>query len=308
MRSGLLIFCRKIIFEDKRLLNEKGPLLLACNHPNSFFDALILGAHFRQPVHFLARGDVFKNPLAKKILTALKAIPIYRLSEGKEYLALNDATFEKCTEILLKGGIVLIFSEGLCINQWKLRQLKKGTARIALNAWKQPGIASSFNILPVSLNYSSFTRFRKSVIINFGRPIKKNNTPTETPEGEQITELNKLIYSRLEKGVITGENDKSLLAFLLSNFSFFKGNDKELIPTLKAKQSVLNNNCGEYFDRLHGTKKVALKTIHRFMCLLLIPVLFIPAIIGFAIHLPLYFPLNNLIKKKTEGTVYYHSA
>ncbi|MCW3105551.1 MAG: hypothetical protein JWQ09_57, partial [Segetibacter sp.] len=180
--------------------------------------------------------------------------------------------------------------------------------RIALNAWKQPGIASSFNILPVSLNYSSFTRFRKSVIINFGKPIKKNDTPTETPEGEQITELNKLIYSRLEKGVITEENDKSLPAFLLSNFSFFKGNDKELIPTLKAKQSVLNNNFGEYFDRLHGTKKVALKTIHRFMYLLLIPVLFIPAIIGFAIHLPLYFPINNLIKKKIEGTVFYHSA
>lgn len=120
VRSGLLLYCRKIVFTNRSLLKEKGPLLLACNHPNSFFDAVLLGAFFKQPVHFLARGDAFKDPLASKILKALKLIPIYRLREGKEYLALNDATFERCTEILKEGGIVLIFSEGLCENKWQL--------------------------------------------------------------------------------------------------------------------------------------------------------------------------------------------
>ncbi len=55
---------------------------MACNHPNSFLDAIIIGAHFKRPVHFLARGDVFKHPLSKAILIRLKVIPIYRLSEG----------------------------------------------------------------------------------------------------------------------------------------------------------------------------------------------------------------------------------
>jgi len=157
VRLGLLFFCSKIVISNRNVLNERGPLLLACNHPNSFFDAVLLGALFKNPVHFLARGDAFKNPIAKKILTVLKAIPIYRLSEGKEYLALNDTAFERCNRILRDGGIVLIFSEGLCLNQWELRPLKKGSARIAINAWKQEAISKAFRVLPVSLNYNSFT-------------------------------------------------------------------------------------------------------------------------------------------------------
>jgi 1-acyl-sn-glycerol-3-phosphate acyltransferase len=125
VRLALLFFCRKITFNDRAVLKNSGPLLLACNHSNSFLDAIILGSHFKQPIHFLARGDAFRKPLARKILMALKMIPIYRLSEGREYLALNDATFEKCNEILSAGGIVLIFAEGLCVNQWALRPLKK---------------------------------------------------------------------------------------------------------------------------------------------------------------------------------------
>ncbi len=157
VRAGLQFFCRKVVISNRNVLNAKGLLLLACNHPNSFFDAVLLGALFKNPVHFLARGDAFKNPIAKKILTTLKAIPIYRLSEGKEYLALNDTAFERCNRILRDRGIVLIFSEGLCLNQWELRPLKKGSAKIAINAWKQEAISKAFRVLPVSLNYNSFT-------------------------------------------------------------------------------------------------------------------------------------------------------
>ncbi|MEO8583759.1 MAG: 1-acyl-sn-glycerol-3-phosphate acyltransferase [Flavitalea sp.] len=156
IRLGLLLFCRKIIFNNPAILKRKGPLLLACNHPNSFLDALIVGSYFKRPVHFLTRGDAFRKPLVKKILTALNMIPIYRLSEGREHLALNDATFEKCGDILSGGGIVLIFAEGLCVNQWALRPLKKGAARIAWNVLTVHGIQDELNIVPVGINYSGF--------------------------------------------------------------------------------------------------------------------------------------------------------
>lgn len=308
IRLGLIIFFRKILFQDKQRLYEEGPLLLACNHPNSFLDALIIGSFFKHPVHFLARGDAFKNPLAKKILTALKVIPIYRLKEGKEHLALNDTTFERCTEILTKGGIVLIFSEGLCINQWKLRPLKKGTARIALNALKQSEISAAFRILPVSLNYSSFTRFRKNVIIDFSQVITQHEISIEKRDGEQIIELNKLIYSRLDKGLIIEENNNITPEFLLSNISFFTKDHQKLIQTLKVKQCFLKNDFDEYLARLSGTKKVASGIPSLIISLLLIPLLFIPALVGLLVHLPLYIPLNNFIKNKTEGTVFYHST
>lgn len=309
VRSGLLVFCRKIIFTNRNVLHQKGPLLLACNHPNSFFDALLLGAYFKHPVHFLARGDAFKNPLAKKILTALKAIPIYRLSEGKEYLSLNDYTFERCTEILMNGGIVLIFSEGLCLNQWQLRPLKKGTARLALSAWKQQSAENSFPILPVSFNYSSFTDFRKAVIIAFGKPVFAGNLPKEKNEAEQILILNKLLSARLERGILSETDQAGIIRFLLLNLIKIKKNEQDMMEVLKKKQILLSNLSGEtFYNKIKKIKKIPLDATDLFLNLILIVLLFIPALAGYLFHLPVYLPLKYFIKKKTKGTVFYHSA
>ncbi len=309
VRLGLLIFCRKIIFTDRKVLREKGPLLLACNHPNSFFDALLLGAFFKQPVHFLARGDAFKNPIAAKILTALKAIPIYRLKEGKEYLALNDNTFERCLQILQHGGIVLIFSEGLCLNQWQLRPLKKGTARIAINAFKQPSIKEAFKILPVSFNYSSFTRFTKNVIINFSEPILHQHLPTAKSDAEQIGELNKMLYAKLEGGMLVEKSNPGVVQFLLNNKAVSKEPPVKVIPFLKQLQSkVYTNRLETICTKLKGSKKVCLSRTVFFKHLLWSLLLLTPALIGLLVHLPFYLPLKKMVRNKTTGTVFYHSV
>jgi 1-acyl-sn-glycerol-3-phosphate acyltransferase len=308
VRLGLLIFCRKIVFDNSQTLKEKGPLLLACNHPNSFFDALILGAYFKQPVHFLARGDAFNNPFLRKVLTALKAIPIYRLKEGRENLALNDNTFERCLQILQQGGIVLIFSEGLCLNQWELRPLKKGTARIAINAWKQDSISSSFRILPVSLNYSSFTRFSKSVVIHFGDAIKNEHLPKEKTEAETIIELNKQIHSRLEQGIIVAKENLHLPEFIINNITNSKENP-DVIASLKTyQQNIYINRMEAALKSLVGSKILSSNISRLFINVVLVILLLLPAVAGLLLHLPLYLPLNTYIKSKTKGTVFYHSA
>jgi 1-acyl-sn-glycerol-3-phosphate acyltransferase len=201
IRLALLLFCRGITWSDKRRTRRSGPLILACNHPNSFLDAIIVGSRFREPVHFLARGDAFRRPFARKLLTALKLIPIYRLSEGREYLALNDTTFQRCQEALRQKGILLIFSEGLCEHQWTLRPLKKGTARIAFNAWQSGPPASSVEVWPVSLSYDSFTRFGKRLAINFGEPITANQINIREHEGERTNQFNHLLSHRLKQGI-----------------------------------------------------------------------------------------------------------
>lgn len=308
VRLGLLLYCRSIVFIKKELLKEKGPLLLACNHPNSFFDAILLGAFFKQPVHFLARGDAFKNPIIAKILRALKLIPIYRLKEGKEYLALNDATFERCTRILKEGGIVLIFSEGLCQNQWQLRPLKKGTARIAINTWKHADMIHSFRILPVAFNYNTFSRFRKKVIVAFGEPIFYNDLSEGRNEAEQIVILNKLLYARLEKDTLIEEGNADMIQFLLTNLQLIKNQIHNAITLLKAKQSLLSGSDYTFIIRLGKNKKVPFSDAYMLRDFLLLIILFIPALTGLVIHLPLYLPLNNFIKNKTRNTVFYHSA
>ena len=144
--------------------------MLACNHPNSFLDSVILDTLFQQPIWSLARGDVFKKAFYIRLLTALKILPVYRTSEGVENLAENYKTFDACITILKGNGVITIFSEGKCINEWHLRPLKKGTARLSIKAWEEN---IPLQILPVGINYSSFNRFGKNVFLNFGTPINK---------------------------------------------------------------------------------------------------------------------------------------
>lgn len=178
---------------------SKGPLLLACNHPNSFLDAIILCSLFDEPIYSLARGDVFKKPLAARILKSLNIYPVYRTREGVENLEQNYVTFDACREIFRKNGIVLIFSEGLCENEWHFRPLKKGTARLAISAWNE-GI--DLKVLPTGLNYSSFKRFGKNLQLNFGNIITKDVVQGCTTDGQSIVAFNKALFAELSPAIV----------------------------------------------------------------------------------------------------------
>lgn len=176
------------------MLRSQGPLLLASNHPNSFLDAIILDILFEQPIWSLARGDVFKTKWISKMLKALKMFPVYRVSEGVENLNNNYETFENCKQVFRKNGLVLIFSEGKCINEWRLRPLKKGTARLAISSWEEN---IPLQVLPVGINYSSFRRFGKNVFINFGKIITKEDIPFAEADGIRYQVFTTKLHSQL---------------------------------------------------------------------------------------------------------------
>lgn len=195
-RLALPIWCRRLTTNKPEILKEKGPLLLASNHPNSFLDSVLLDTVFQQPVWSLARGDVFKKPFYIKLLTALKILPVYRTSEGVENLSENYKTFEECITIFRKGGIITIYSEGKCINEWHLRPLKKGTARLAVKAWDEN---IPLKIVPVGINYSSFSRFGKNIFLNFGEIITATDIINGGADGQRHLAFNNKLKSELEK-------------------------------------------------------------------------------------------------------------
>lgn len=195
-RLAIRVFCRKIIINQPDLLKIKGPVLLACNHPNSFLDSVILDTLFEQPVWSLARGDVFKKPFIIRMLSTLKILPVYRTSEGVENLSENYKTFEACIDIFRNNGIINIFSEGKCINEWHLRPLKKGTARLAIKAWEEN---IPLQVIPVGINYSSFRRFGKNIFLNFGSPIIKENINFTETDGMQHQSFNNQLQKQLEQ-------------------------------------------------------------------------------------------------------------
>lgn len=213
VRLAALIFCRRIIINKKEILKENGPLLLACNHPNSFLDSVMLDILFEQPVWSLARGDAFINKKVERFFKAVRIMPVYRTSEGVENLSENYKTFEACLNIFRGNGIIHIFSEGKCINEWHLRPLKKGTARLAIKAWEEN---IPLKVLPVGINYSSFSRFGKNIFINFGEVITKEDIEWQNSDGTRNLSFNNLLRSQMQQLVFEiGKKDKAKQSAIL---------------------------------------------------------------------------------------------
>lgn len=132
--------------------------------------------------------------------------PVYRISEGNENLENNYETFESCRKLFKRNCIVLIFSEGRCINEWKLRPLKKGTARLSLSSWEE-GIP--LEILPLGINYQSFTSFGKNVELNFGDIISQKDINSDDAFGKKVNDFNDKLRSSLQSLVFTAEKENS---------------------------------------------------------------------------------------------------
>jgi 1-acyl-sn-glycerol-3-phosphate acyltransferase len=170
VRLALRIFCPQIMIHEKWLLNPKGPVLLLANHPDSFLDAVIIGASYHRKIHFLARGDVFENPIFGFLLRSIGMIPIFRAREGKQHLHRNQDTFQESVDILSKGGAVLIFIEGICLNTHEIQPFKKGAARI-LAQTQAMGVFPLLHVL--GIGYNDFTKFGKKVILHIAELEQK---------------------------------------------------------------------------------------------------------------------------------------
>jgi 1-acyl-sn-glycerol-3-phosphate acyltransferase len=207
---ALQLYTKKTIarFHEPFVANQ--PTILASNHPNSFFDAIVIAVHYPQPIYFLARGNAFKKPLVAQFLKALHLIPIYRLSEGKENLSKNDDTFQTCINLLQQNQTILIFSEGICKNEWQLRPLKKGTARLALMA-AEAGL-TNVRIQPTAINYSSFSKNPKEVEIHFNRSFSIDK---KTPENEAVffNAFNQQLKTGMTSNLLVKNDTKDVALF-----------------------------------------------------------------------------------------------
>jgi 1-acyl-sn-glycerol-3-phosphate acyltransferase len=202
IRFALKIFCHKIYITGTHNLFIKGPALIIANHPNSFLDSLIIGSQFSQPIHFLARGDAFNKSWHSRLLRLLNMVPVYRFSEGKENLSLNETAFRRSEEILAAGGIILIFIEGVSVNKHQLQSFKKGAARIGITNKAKKG----FKILPLGISYDSFDRFGKNVKVNTGEPLLPATLFLFEEEAKNIRHFNAVIHKEINKRIDLSAN------------------------------------------------------------------------------------------------------
>ncbi|MFP4555316.1 MAG: 1-acyl-sn-glycerol-3-phosphate acyltransferase [Bacteroidales bacterium] len=170
-------FSFKFYFRTTYSGKEKIPwdksLIFAPNHQNALMDALaLLSLKVWQPV-YLARADIFKKPLINKILTFLKILPIYRMRDGFASLQRNDEVFNKTMDVLKNKNGLVILPEGNHGDKKQLRlPLKKGIARIALQAEDASNGNLDIYIVPVGLDYKNYVKVGSKLHIRFGTPIR----------------------------------------------------------------------------------------------------------------------------------------
>ncbi|MEX1188912.1 MAG: 1-acyl-sn-glycerol-3-phosphate acyltransferase [Bacteroidia bacterium] len=194
------IHAKRLFVRGLEQVPQKGPLIFAANHGNAFLDATLLVIILRRPVWYLARADVFKKPWQRFILKHLHLIPVYRIQDGVDSMENNKKTFEICTDLLKEGKSLLIFSEGNAKPEHRLRPLKKGTARIAVQAAEAMNWPDNFVIMPLGINYTEHTAFRTELMFGFGKPIVVNEFKSEVES--DLTKGLKAITHAIFDGII----------------------------------------------------------------------------------------------------------
>ena len=162
------IFCSLFVKEVNGIENiPKGAVILASNH-SSYLDipSLSLGVYHltKRKVRYIAKKELFYNPLMRYILEIGRAIPVDRSKK-------DENVFEEAIKFLKKREVIVIYPEGTRTLTGKIQKGKTGVARLALWA-KVPvvpvGIKGTFELMPSG---RILPKFKKSIIVNIGKPI-----------------------------------------------------------------------------------------------------------------------------------------
>ena len=90
------------------------PVVVVANHQNCLNDPLCVCCQLTdRRMNFLARANVFNNPVFNKALRAMGLLPAYRMShEGLSAVQRNQETFDDAGKALIEGETVMLYPEG----------------------------------------------------------------------------------------------------------------------------------------------------------------------------------------------------
>lgn len=147
----LFIFRLKFVGRDK--VPKEGGVIVAFNH-RSNWDPVIAGLSCKRQLRFMAKEELFANPLFSALIKGLGAFAVHR---GKGDIGAVKASLH----ILNDGAVMLMFPEGHRIKNNKKVKAKPGVALIAQRA-KVP-------IIPVCI--SGDYKWLHRITVTYGNPI-----------------------------------------------------------------------------------------------------------------------------------------
>lgn len=162
----------RVKYKGKENIPAKGGYILAINH-TSFIDPILVAipkeAH---QLHFMAKAELFKNPVMAWLVTHVYGFPVRR---GKG----DTSAIDYGIQILKHGNVMAICPEG------KRMKDKNGVPQKAKAGVAVIAKATGADILPVAIHSNGPIKPFHPVTVSYGSLIKnedlgiKEGTPTE---------------------------------------------------------------------------------------------------------------------------------
>jgi len=161
-----------------------GPVIITPNH-FSQMDHFFAAVYLRRRVQFMAKSQLFKNPVITYIFSHGGVFPVRR---GHH----DDEAFKTAHAILDRDGIVLMYAEGGRSRTGDLGEPKRGVGKLALE--------SGVPVVPCAIHGSAHVRgWRRfqfpKVTIQYGEPV--SFPVVADPSREQQQEAANKVFDRV---------------------------------------------------------------------------------------------------------------
>lgn len=202
---------RKYQVEDVDNIPVDGSVIWASNHTNALMDPMVLLSATKGRKVFVARADIFKKNWARKALTFLRVMPIYRIRDGISAVKHNDESIAQATGVVLDGVPFVIYPEATHRPKHSLLKLSKGIFHIAESAIAHSPEGKPVYIQPIGIEYGDYFRFRTKVLIRFGKPLNITEfmrEHSEDPEPVVLLKLREVLTERLAEQIVYIPDDE----------------------------------------------------------------------------------------------------
>ena len=198
------LYYRRIYVEGRERMPADGtPTVAVSQHQNCLNDPLLLGFALsdRKP-RFLARANVFKNPIFNWAIRGLGALPAYRMKyDGYAAVGKNQQTFQEVAYALRRGETVILYPEAGHQDKRWLGNFSPAYLKMAFNAAEESEFQREVFVMPSAHHYSVYSHAREDALMMFGEPISLK--PYYELYKEQprvaIREVNVLVRQQIEE-------------------------------------------------------------------------------------------------------------
>jgi 1-acyl-sn-glycerol-3-phosphate acyltransferase len=176
----------RIKIRGQENIPREGGFILASNHL-SYMDPPLVGTWVPRQVYFMAKQELFKNPLFGGIIRRTNALPLRRGS-------IDRVALDLCVETLKSGYALTVFPEGTRAKEGHFLKPKPGVGMIAVRA--------GCPIVPVYIDGSNrlldCLLGRHRLRITYGQPLSAEWVTSFEATKESYVEIAETVMERLE--------------------------------------------------------------------------------------------------------------